>query len=110
MAIIKSPLFSSISGKLGDEYVCKQYGSKMVLAKRPKKYKRTRSPIKLLYEERFKAAVTHAHTTMGDKELCKSLRKKLKPGQRLYNFLISEYLREEVRKSTTDWQPSSIES
>jgi len=110
MAIIESPLFSSIRGKLGDQYVCKRYGSKIVLARRPKKYKRTLSPIKELYEDRFKAAVVYARNIMYDKALCKTLRKKLKPGQRLYNYLISEYLREEVRKSTIDWKPSPIES
>jgi len=98
MAIIESSLFDSIRGKLGKQYVFKKYNNKIVIAVRPKKYKRTLSPIKELYEQRFKNAVQFARNIMHDKELSEPYRKRMKPTQRLYSFLISEYYRLELYK------------
>jgi hypothetical protein len=92
-------LLENMSGKLGDEYVIKNYSGKIVIARRPRKYKRTTTELTELYADRFKAAIKHAQSILLDSKLKGTYKKKLKPGQRLYNYLIQEYMMEERRKA-----------
>ena len=93
MAIIESSLFDSIRGRLGKQFVFKKYGDKIVISTRPKKYKRTVSPIKALNQQRFKNAVQFASSVLSNKDQRALYSKRLRHRQRLYNFLISEFCR-----------------
>lgn len=92
-------LLDKFSGGIGKQLVIKQYTGKIVIAKYPREYKRSPSRLKDIYESRFKQAIKFARSVRADEELTKKYKAKLKPGQRLYNYLISEYLLEEKRKS-----------
>jgi hypothetical protein len=93
-------LLQNISGKIGNGYVVKQYpGGKIVIARLPRKYKRTTTELTELYQERFKAAVKYARQVLSSNELMAPYQGKTEPGQRLYNYLIREYMMEERRKA-----------
>jgi len=89
----------NISGKLGNEYVIKNYSGRIVIARLPRKYKRTTTELTELYGDRFKAAVKYAQSMLAESKLKGTYKKKLKPGERLYNYLIREYMIEERRKA-----------
>ena len=93
-------LLQNISGKIGNAYVVKQYpGGKIVIARLPRKYKRTTTALTQLYQERFKAAIKYARHIIASNELMAPYQGKPEPGQRLYNYLIREYMMEERRKA-----------
>lgn len=93
-------LLDTFSGGIGKQIVVKRYVNKIVLAAYPRKYKRTLTPLKDIYESRFKEAIKYARSIIRNNDLKKQYECRLKPGQRLYNYLISEYLLEEKRKSS----------
>ena len=93
-------LLENISGKLGNNFVIKQYpGGRIVIARKARKYKRTTTELTELYADRFKAAIKYAQHILSSKELMAPYKDKLEPGQRLYNYLITEYMVEERRKA-----------
>ncbi len=101
MASGKNILLKNISGGIGKQFVIKQYKGKIVIARYPCKYKRKHSPLKNIYEDRFKEAIKYARVIMQNNALAAGYKSKLQPGQRLYNYLISEYLLKEKRKSSS---------
>jgi len=92
-------LLENMSGKLGDEYVIKNYSGKTVIAKVACKYKRTTTPLTEIYSDRFREAIKHAKRILADLELQAPYLKKLNPGERLYNYLIREYMAQERIKA-----------
>lgn len=92
-------LLENISGKLGNEFVIKNYSGKIVIARLPRKYKRRTTELTELYADRFKAAIKYAQAALPDAKLKGTYKKKLKPGERLYNYLIRQYMMEERRKA-----------
>ena len=87
-------LLKNISGHIGKELVIKQYGNKTVIARYPNMPKHKPSKIKTVYENRFKDAIIYAKAILADKVLKAKYEAKLQPGQRVYNYAISEYLLE----------------
>ena len=85
-------LLQNMRGGLAKQLVVKQYANKIVLAKYPRKYKRKQTQLKKIYENRFAAAIKYARAICCDEERYKQYLAKVKPGQRVYNYAISEYL------------------
>ncbi len=59
------PLFVSIHGRVGDK-VLKQYGTKVVISRRPVFRNRKFSEAQRAWQERFRQAVQHANRLMAD--------------------------------------------
>ena len=87
-------ILDGFSGKIGKQFVIKQYADKTVIAKYPRvKKNRKLSDLKKLYEERFCNAIDYAKTIAKIPELRVLYEQKLKPGQRVYDYAKSEYLK-----------------
>ena len=85
-------VLENMSEGLAKQFVVKNYGNKIVLAKYPRAYKRKQTELKDIYENRFAAAIKYARAIRCNDELYKQYQAKVKPGQRVYNYAISEYL------------------
>jgi hypothetical protein len=85
-------LLKNIQGALGKNIVIKQYGDKTVITAFPDMPKRKATPLKKIYEDRFREAHKYARKILSDRNLKKAYEKKVKPGQRVYNYAVSEYL------------------
>ena len=91
--LLENQLLSQLSGKLGN-VVIKKYKDKTVITLLPyKKSKKRRKPgtLKKLHENNFAAAVKYAQGIIRDAKLKKAYAKKVRPGQSVYNYAISEY-------------------
>ena len=86
-------LLQNIRGHIGKELVIKQYGNKIVITKYPRIRKQKPTALKKIYEARFAAALKYARAILRNDELKKQYKARLKPGQRVYNYAISEYLK-----------------
>jgi hypothetical protein len=93
-------LLQNISGKLGKELVIKQYHNKTVIARYPYIPKQTLTPLKKIYQARFREALKFAREVRSNPQLRKHYEQFLQPGQRLYNYCIGHYLTE-VRKKAS---------
>lgn len=93
MATGNNLLFQNFRGQIGRQLVIKQYGDKMVLAAYPKMRKVKATPLKALYENRFREAVSYAQEVMHDVALKAALEAMVPAGRKLFNFIISEYLK-----------------
>ena len=87
-----NPLLKGISGKIGKEFILKQYADKTVVTKYPVMPKEPPTDLQKIYETRFSNAVKYARAICRKPHLKKLYEPKLRPGQRVYNFAISEYL------------------
>ena len=85
-------LLKGIKGRIGKELVIKHYGDTIVIAKYPRETKHKPTNLKKIYESRFAAAIKFSRAVRSNNELIKQYKAKLKPGQRLCDYLISEYL------------------
>jgi hypothetical protein len=94
-------LFKELRGKLGKEFIVKQYKGKTVITAYPakKKKKKKPTPLQSLYREDFIAGVKYAQAIIGDPVKKKAYAKKTAPGQTVYNYAISEYSRKYGVKS-----------
>ena len=82
------------SGKTGKQFVVKRYADKTVIAKYCRlKKNRKLTDLKKLYEERFCNAIDYAKTIARIPELRALYGEKLRPGQRVYDYSKSEYLK-----------------
>ena len=88
-----SPLFANLSGRLGREFIIKQYGDKIVISRYPKKSRRPDTEIRALNEGLFAEAIKYAQSIICNPELKKKYQARVKPGQRVYNYAISEYMK-----------------
>ena len=92
-------ILQNMRGSIGKELVVKQYADKIVLAKYPRNSRRKGkrkikpTPLKKIYEGRFAEALKYSRAIRCNIQLSKKYRARLKPGQRLYNYLISEYMK-----------------
>jgi hypothetical protein len=85
-------LLQGISGNIGKEIVIKQYKGYTVIGRFPRMPKKKPTALQQLYEERFKEAVKYAKAILANRELKQQYALKLKPGQRVYNYAVKEYL------------------
>lgn len=86
-------ILAGISGSLGKEWLVKQYkGGRIVFTRYPEKIKRPYTKLRALREGWFAAAVKYAQAINSNQELKKAYEAKVKPGQRVYNYAISEYM------------------
>lgn len=86
-------ILSGISGSLKRELLVKQYGGgRIVLTRFPKMAIRRQTPLRTLREGWFAEAVKYAQAINKDWELKKTYQARVKPGQRVYNYAISEYM------------------
>ena len=86
-------LLSNMHGRIGKEFVIKRCGNKTVIACYPRIPKHKPTELKKIYEDRFAAALKYARTILCNTELLKQYKAKVKPGQRVYNYAISEYMK-----------------
>ena len=94
MAIVsENSLLNLVRGGIGKQVVIKKYKNRTVITVWPSKPAKRKDPgpLKRLYEEDFKKAVKYAQGILGDAKLFKAYGKKVKPGQTVYNYAISEY-------------------
>lgn len=91
--VLDNSLLSQISGGIGKQVVIKKYKNRTVITVWPTRPKRKKDPgpLKKLYEEDFRKAVKYAQGILADAKLFKAYSKKVKPGQTVYNYAISEY-------------------
>ena len=97
MAILsENALLAQLSGKLGN-IVIKRYKNKTVVTILPEKKdkaKRDPSVAKRQHESYFSAAVKYARDIIRNPALKKEYEAKVAPGQSVYNYAISEYMKE----------------
>jgi len=87
-------IFKELRGALGKQIVIKQYKNKTVITAYPSTSKRKKkNPTKLqsIYRDDFAKAVQYAQGIIRDPAKKKAYEKKLKPGQSVYNYAVSEY-------------------
>ena len=85
-------LLKGIRGNIGKELVFKQYASGTVIGLYPRKSKKKRTELQLLYNNRFKESVKYAKAILANRELKKKYEAKAKKnGRRPYNYAMSEY-------------------
>ncbi len=93
----KGSLLSGIKGRVGD-LVFKHYKDKVVVTKVPNFGPDKPSKLQKVYRSEFSKAVAYAQTITRNKEKKKTYEKKVKPGQRVYNYAIQEYYKNEKKK------------
>ena len=87
-----SVLLQHIRGKIGKQVVIKQYADKTVITAYPQTVRRKPGYVKKVFEDRFADAIKYAKAIICNRELKQAYQAKMKPGQRVYNYAISEYL------------------
>jgi len=91
MAKIRSNmLLEGLSGKIGLTLVVQKNG---IIRSRPKKSQKSRSAGQKKNNSLFSDAVAYFHKVESDPSLMALYRKKCRKGQRVYNRIISEYMR-----------------
>ena len=91
--LLDNQLLSQLRGKLGNVMI-KKYKDKTVITLLPyKKSKKSRKPgpVKKLYENNFAEAVKYAQGIIRNPKLKNKYAKKVRLGQSVYNYAISEY-------------------
>jgi hypothetical protein len=91
MARGKNPILQGLSGALGKQIIIKQYGDKTVITAFPSKRKKKPSALQRLGQTEFKAAVAYAQAILKDPVKKKAYEKKVRNGQKVYHYAISEY-------------------
>ena len=93
MAILKKDSILAmlgVRGKIGG-VVIKQYGKKVVVSSLPDRRKVKPTKLQKAGRKKFAAAVAYAKSIMEDPKLRKKYERKLKPGERLYQFAMREF-------------------
>ena len=99
-----SLLIKHISGQIGKQFVIKQYADKTVITAYPVRNKRKPTELQKIYGKRFTEAIKYAQGIIRNRELKKQYQLKLGPSKRVYNYAISEYLKEAKRKDRSNQQ------
>lgn len=86
-------LLHQLSGHLGKQIVIKRYGKKTILAKYPDMSKVKPSAKQKEKRKNFAKAVAYARSINNDPVKCAAYKKKLKKGQTVFHYAISEYLK-----------------
>jgi hypothetical protein len=89
----KHSLLSALSGAVGKELVFKQYGGTTVVSKYPDMEGIKATPLQQLQRDKMKAAQAHWRQVKRDAALRAQYDKELQPGKRLYNKVISEFMK-----------------
>lgn len=85
-------LLKNFRGQIGKQLVVKQYKDKIVITSYPDMPKDKPTKLQLLYRNRFCDAVKYANNITADPVLNSKYEAKLKPGQKVVNYAIAEYL------------------
>jgi len=87
-----NPIFESVRGKVGD-LVIKQYGSKVVLSRKPVFRNRVFSEAQKASQERFREAALHAAALMSDPRARKVYEEEARmKGKRVRSLMIADFL------------------
>lgn len=87
-------LLQQFSGRLGKQFVVKQYKNKIVLTAYPQVKKKKPTELSLIYRKRFTEAVKYTRSILANPELKASYEAKLEPGQRVCDYAMREYLQQ----------------
>jgi len=85
-------LLHQVSGQIGKQIVVKRYGKKTVISAYPDMSGVKPSKLQKAKRKTFAAAVTYAKAINNDPAKKALYKKKIKKGQRVYNYAIKEYL------------------
>jgi hypothetical protein len=85
-------LLQGIRGNIGKEIVIKQYAGNTVIGRFPRMPEKKPTALQQVYEDRFKEAVKYAKAILANRKLKQQYALKLKPGQRVYNYAVKEYM------------------
>ena len=99
--ILKGSLLSLVRGKLGDEFVVKQYKNKIVLSKMPDMDNLKSSPLQTLKRGWFAEAIKYAQGILRDTGKKSAYAKKIPKGASVYHAAIKEYLNEQKKLVAT---------
>ncbi|MEO6404394.1 MAG: hypothetical protein ABIY51_02100 [Ferruginibacter sp.] len=93
----KGSLLSSVRGRVGD-LVVKHYKDKIVVTKAPNFGPDKPTKLQKVHRTEFSKAVAYAKSIILNPEKKKAYAKKVKNGQRIYNYAIQEYYRNKAKK------------
>jgi hypothetical protein len=93
----KGSLLSGIKGRIGD-LVVKHYKDKIVVTQVPYFGPDKPSKLQKVYRSEFSKAIAYAQSITRNPEKKKAYEKKVKPGQRVYNYAIQEYFKNQKKK------------
>jgi len=88
-----SLLLYNVSGQIGKQIVVKKYGRKTVISAYPDMSHVKPSKLQKVKRKTFAEAVAYAKAINNDPAKKALYRKKVKKGQRVFNFAIKEYLK-----------------
>lgn len=88
-----SILLHRFRGQIGKQIVVKQYGKKTVITAYPDMSRVKPSGLQKTKRKKFAEAVAYARTVLRDPLQRAEYARKLKKGQRLYNFIIREFMK-----------------
>ena len=88
-----SILLHEIRGQIGKQIVVKRYKNKIVISAYPDMRKVKPSALQKAYRRSFGEAVAYAQSIVRDPAKRKRYAKKVKNGQTIYNYAMSEYLK-----------------
>ncbi|NCU05791.1 MAG: hypothetical protein GXC73_17625 [Chitinophagaceae bacterium] len=89
----RNPLLKGLRGQIGKQLVFKQYGKKTVVSKFPDMSHVKASPKQKKIRKGFQKAVAYAQGINNDPVKKAVYAKKVKKGQTVFNYAISEFLR-----------------
>jgi hypothetical protein len=94
MAMALNSIFlQQVKGQIGKQIVVKRYGQKTVITAYPDMSRVKPSKLQRTKRKDFAAAVAYARSIINDPEQKAAYAKRVKKGERVYNFAIKEYLR-----------------
>ncbi|RYZ92638.1 MAG: hypothetical protein EOP47_30125 [Sphingobacteriaceae bacterium] len=92
--ILKGSLLSQLSGRLGDDFVVKQYKDKVVLSKMPDMSNIKSTALQSLKRGWFAEAIKYAQGILRDPKKKLAYAKKLPKGKSVYHAAITEFMNE----------------
>jgi hypothetical protein len=92
MATTNNPLLIGLRGSIGKQIVFKNYGHCTVVTKYPDMSRVIRTPLQKGKNRIFARAVRYAQSILQDPEKLQNYKSTLKPGERVYNAAIREYM------------------
>ena len=90
---LNSILLHQVRGQIGKQIVVKRYGKKTVITAYPDMSRVKPSKLQKTKRKDFAAAVAYARSIINDPAQKAAYAKRIKKGERVYNFAIKEYLR-----------------
>jgi hypothetical protein len=82
-----------LRGKIGRQFVVKQYGDKIVISSYPRKSKKKPSPLQKNQRIKFLEAVAYAKAAKADPEKAASYNKTKLKGQTIYHAALSDFMK-----------------